>query len=271
MTRAWRWLLTALCCVCALPAAGATASLRIDSTHSHAEFGVHVLWFGKVVGRLDALHGRVRIDTNGQARVDVVVDTRSLRMPNTDYEAFASGPGFFDSARYPFIDFRSVPFPVKHLGTGGPVEGALTLRGITHTVRFDLLPQPCAWFADTSGASTTDTPAAASSAAPAVATAAPALAASASSAAGTAPAVAATQAVTAPADRGTCRVLARGYIERSRFGMRGHRFIIGDRVELDLVLRVRRSSVTQATPDATNAAPAVANPAVASSANLPLR
>ncbi|MHB1617524.1 MAG: YceI family protein, partial [Metallibacterium sp.] len=174
MTRAWRWLPTALCCVCALPAAGAIASLHIDPAHSHAEFGVHVLWFGKVVGRLDALHGRVRIDTNGQARVDVVVDARSLRMHNTDYEAFASGPGFFDSARYPAIDFRSVPFPVKQLSAGGPVEGALTLRGITHTVRFDLLPQPCALFA---GARATDTPAAASSAAPAVATTAPALAA----------------------------------------------------------------------------------------------
>lgn len=41
----------------ALPLAAAT--LSVDPARSHAEFGVHVLWFGKVVGRLDDLQGTV--------------------------------------------------------------------------------------------------------------------------------------------------------------------------------------------------------------------
>ena len=43
-------------------------------------------------------------------------------------------------------------------------------------------------------------------------------------------------------------MLARGYIQRSAFGMRGHRFIIDNRVELGLVLRLQAGATQSAAP-----------------------
>lgn len=266
--------------------AQAAPRLTIDAARSHVEFGVRVLWFGKVVGVLQRLEGTVHALGAGRVRVDVRVDARALRMQSRDYERLASGPGFFDSAQYPDIEFRSAPFALRRIASGGPVSGQVTLRGITHEVEFQMLPQPCADLpalltavAPAAGASA---PAAASSvpsstvtpgisaSTPAAASASVAAAASvgvpvgvpasasasatgsavaASATAGAAPAVAASAgSVIAQPKAPSCRVLARGYIQRSAFGMRGHRFIIDNRVELGLVLRLQAGATQSAAP-----------------------
>ena len=279
--------------------AHATPPLTIDTARSHVEFGVRVLWFGKVVGVLQRLEGTVHALGAGRVRVDVRVDARALRMQNRDYERLASGPGFFDSAQYPDIEFRSAPFALRRIVTGGPVSGQVTLRGITHEVEFQLLPQPCADLpalltavAPVAGASapaaassvpssavtpgtSASTPAAASASvaaaasvgvpvsgpAPAPATG-PAVAASAATA-GAAPAVAASAgSVTAQPKAPSCRVLARGYIQRSAFGMRRHRFIIADRVELGLVLRLQAGATQSTAPAPASSAAHAASAAV---------
>ena len=264
--------------------AHAAPRLTIDAARSHVEFGVRALWFGKVVGVLQRLEGTVHALDAGRVRVDVRVDARALRMQNRDYERFASGPGFFDSAQYPDIEFRSAPFALRRIVSGGPVSGEVTLRGITHEVEFQMLPQPCAdlpaLLAAAAPAASASAPAAASSvpssavtpgtsaSTPAAASASVAAAASASVPApapvpasatgpavaasatvGAAPAVAASAgSVTAHPKAPSCRVLARGYIQRSAFGMRGHRFIVANRVELGLVLFLRAGATQSAAP-----------------------
>ena len=278
--------------------AQAAPRLTIDAARSHVEFGVRVLWFGKVVGVLQRLEGTVHALGAGRVRVDVRVDARALRMQNRDYERLASGPGFFDSAQYPDIEFRSAPFALRRIVTGGPVSGQVTLRGITHEVEFQMLPQPCADLpalltaaAPAAGASapaaassvpssavtpgiSASTPAAASASVAAAASASvpapapvpasatgPAVAASAT--VGAAPAVAASAgSVTAQPKVPACRVLARGYIQRSAFGMRGHRFIIDNRVELGLVLRLQAGATQSAAPAPASSAAHAASAAV---------
>ncbi len=278
--------------------AQAAPRLTIDAARSHVEFGVRVLWFGKVVGVLQRLEGTVHALGAGRVRVDVRVDARALRMQSRDYERLASGPGFFDSAQYPDIEFRSAPFALHRIASGGPVSGQVTLRGITHEVEFQMLPQPCADLpalltavAPAAGASA---PAAASSvpsstvtpgisaSTPAAASASVAAAASvgvpvgvpasasatgsavaASATAGAAPAVAASAgSVIAQPKAPSCRVLARGYIQRSAFGMRGHRFIIDNRVELGLVLRLQAGATQSAAPAPASSAARAASAAV---------
>ena len=280
--------------------AQAAPRLTIDAARSHVEFGVRVLWFGKVVGVLQRLEGTVHALGAGRVRVDVRVDARALRMQSRDYERLASGPGFFDSAQYPDIEFRSAPFALRRIVSGGPVSGEVTLRGITHEVEFQMLPQPCADLpalltavAPAAGASA---PAAASSvpsstvtpgisaSTPAAASASVAAAASvgvpvgvpasasasatgsavaASATAGAAPAVAASAgSVIAQPKAPSCRVLARGYIQRSAFGMRGHRFIIDNRVELGLVLRLQAGATQSAAPAPASSAARAASAAV---------
>ena len=95
----------------------------------------------------------------------------------------------------------------------------------------------------------------------ATAGAAPAVAASAT--VGAAPAVATSAgSVTAQPKVPSCRVLARGYIRRSAFGMRGHRFIIDNRVELGLVLRLQAGATQSAAPTPASSAARAASAAL---------
>ncbi len=223
----------------------AAETLPVDPAHSHAEFGVHVLWFGKIVGRLDKLQGTLDLDRRrGLASVDVHVAAAAVRMDNSGYADWARGPDFFDAARHPQIRFVSQPFPLDRLQQGGDLEGTLTLRGISRPVRFKLLPQPCLMTTlDLATAATERAHAGADSAAVAAAPS------TASVPAGTATAAAAPAQTSQPASAATaaassipvplCRALARGSIERRRFGMTAHRFTVADRVELGLVLSLR--------------------------------
>ena len=285
------WLLLVLCCGVALPTSSAATLLQVDAARSHVEFGVHVLWFGKVIGVLDKLSGRVHALGAGRVQVDLRVDTRALRMQSRDYQRFASGPEFFDSAQYPRIDFRSAPFALATLVSGGTVDGAVTLRGITRNVVFTVLPQPCAALAALQDA---DAPADSGGSMRAATSASGAAAATSALAANAAMAVApavpgsivvpaaatstAADAAAADVPRDSCRVLARGNIRRSDFGMRGHRFTVADRIELGLVLWLRRVDAAHDAAPARGAsvlspaaAASVANPAAVSSSTPPPR
>ena len=285
------WLLLVLCCGVALPTSSAATLLQVDAARSHIEFGVHVLWFGKVIGVLDKLSGRVHALGAGRVQVDLRVDTRALRMQSRDYQRFASGPEFFDSAQYPRIDFRSAPFALATLVSGGTVDGAVTLRGITRNVVFTVLPQPCAALA---ALQDVDAPADSGSSMRAATSASGAAAATSALAANAAMAVApavsgsivvpaaatstAADAAVAAVPRDSCRVLARGNIQRSDFGMRGHRFTVADRIELGLVLWLRRVDAAHDAAPARGAsvlspaaAASVANPAAVSSSTPPPR
>lgn len=217
----------------------AAETLPVEPAHSHAEFGVHVLWFGTIVGRLDDLQGTLDLDRRrGEATVDVHVAAAGVRMDDARYADWARGPQFFDAARHPQIRFVSRPFPLDRLQQGGALGGMLTLRGISRPVHFELLPQPCLrTVLDLVAAVTLRAPAGADSVS---AAGAPAGAATTTAApAQTAPSASAATAAADPTPAPRCRALARGSIERSRFGMTAHRFTVADRVELGLVLSLR--------------------------------
>ena len=76
--------------------AASAETLRVDPAHSHAEFGVHVLWFGKIVGRLDGLDGTMRVDRRQHlAEVDVRVAAASVQMAHRSFTEWARGADFF--------------------------------------------------------------------------------------------------------------------------------------------------------------------------------
>ena len=215
----------------AFAASASAETLRVDGAHSHVEFGVHVLWFGRIVGRLDDLQGTLDLDRRqGVATVDVHVAAAAVQMDDRSYTDWARGPDFFDAARHPQIHFVSQPFPLDRLQQGGALVGTLTLRGISRPVRFELLARPCRVAALDPAHAATAAAAAATSASTPTATASTTIPPAAASAATTA----------APA--ALCRALARGSIERTRFDMTAHRFTVANRVELGLVLSVQPAS-----------------------------
>ena len=67
----------------------------------------------------------------------------SVRMERESFAAWARSPDFFDTARHPWIQFRAAQLPERLLFEGGEIEGELSLRGITRTMRFVLRPAEC--------------------------------------------------------------------------------------------------------------------------------
>jgi polyisoprenoid-binding protein YceI len=199
----WRHLLPVallLGSACAPAAAAATdgsGRLQIDSTRSHAEFSVRLLWLRQINGRFDHIYGTLAwspasppaaaataaANPGPYGIVDAWIDVASVRMPEARYERWLLAPEFFDAAHYPRVHFVSAPVPLTLLASGGALQGRLTMRGVTRPVVFDTLPSACP------------------------------------------------QPQSAP-----CTIKVAGTVRRSDFGMRGHRTALSDRVQLGLLI-----------------------------------
>jgi polyisoprenoid-binding protein YceI len=139
-----------LLCLCLIAGSTYAASsqphvLPLDVARSQATFTVKVLWVLGLRGEFGTVRGDVDIDHfHGTARVHASIATANLRMRSQHYENWARSAEFFDAQHYPAIEFTSATFPLARLRHGGPVDGELSLRGITHPVRLELQPAECA-------------------------------------------------------------------------------------------------------------------------------
>jgi polyisoprenoid-binding protein YceI len=129
------------------PAAAADArtdQVQLDSSRSHAEFAVKVMWLVTVHGRFGKVRGTVEVDRfRSQAVVDARIDANAVEMNNKGYEDWVKSDEFFDVARYPEIRFVSESFPLQRLRRGGQLSGTLTIRGIGQPATFVLAPAEC--------------------------------------------------------------------------------------------------------------------------------
>jgi len=124
--------------------APATETLSLDSTQSSAAFSVKVMWMFAVDGRFGNVRGTVQVDRfRSQATVDALIDTAAVTMRRDSVQAWVKSAEFFDVEHYPEIRFRSDAFPLTRLHLGGQVPGALTMRGITRPVVFEVMPSRC--------------------------------------------------------------------------------------------------------------------------------
>ncbi len=120
-------------------------TLILDGARSSAAFSVKVLWMFVVDGQFGNVRGTVNVDRlQGQATVNAQIETAAVTMNRTSAISWIKSAEFFDVERYPEIRFRSDPFPISRLHQGGELPGALTLRGITRAVVFEVEPATCA-------------------------------------------------------------------------------------------------------------------------------
>lgn len=125
------------------------SGMLIDSKRSYVDFGVRLFWLHEVGGRFEHLQGRgVLLDGDSQddaprIRVEAWVKVAEVRMNSKRLRRELLSPGFFDAEHHPYVHFASVPMPLDALGRGGPIEGTLTVRGITRIVHFQMLPEDC--------------------------------------------------------------------------------------------------------------------------------
>ncbi|MEP6881230.1 MAG: YceI family protein [Dokdonella sp.] len=118
--------------------------LKLDRAQSSAAFSVKVLWMFAVEGHFGNVSGTVSIDhVHGQATVDARINAADVTMRRDGAINWVKSAEFFDVEHFPEIHFHSDPFPIARLHDGGALPGALTMRGMTHAIVFEVQPSDC--------------------------------------------------------------------------------------------------------------------------------
>ena len=125
--------------------AEAEAGMRIDTARSLAGFSVRAAWVKRIDGRFAHIEGVIRPEAlAGQFVLEVRIASGSVLMGRDSHEEWARSADFFDTEHHPWIEYRAAAVSSRLLAEGGPIDGVLTLRGISRSVSFDLLPAACA-------------------------------------------------------------------------------------------------------------------------------
>ncbi len=134
----WRLLCGALLPLAAtLSATSAKAELpagryRIDSSHTHTSFTVIQFGLVRLTGRFDMPTGMLTIGGKlDKAVVDVTFPMDRLTTGKAAADRLLRGSSIFDVAHYPTAHFVA-QVPVS--GTAGPIDGDLTIHGVTRHV-----------------------------------------------------------------------------------------------------------------------------------------
>lgn len=126
-------------------AAPAVTLYELDTVHSRLEFEVRTRVGQRLRGQFPRYEGLVDLLPDGRHRVRLRISTASAEIPGKPrYTGWMRGEAFFDTLRYPWMEFVSDPFPPDALARGGRLHGRLTLRGATRGEVLEVQPAPCA-------------------------------------------------------------------------------------------------------------------------------
>lgn len=109
----------------------AADSYTIDPNHTWPVFEVNHLGYTNQIGRFNKTSGSITLDMAAKSgSVDLVIDTTSLDMGFPLWDEHVSADGFFNTAKFPTMTFKSNKLIFK----GDKViaaEGQFTLLGVT--------------------------------------------------------------------------------------------------------------------------------------------
>jgi polyisoprenoid-binding protein YceI len=111
----------------------------IDPTHSEVHFKVKHLVISTVTGAFKSFNGKA-ISTSGEfenAKVNFSIDVDSIDTNQTQRDAHLKSADFFETDKYPTIDFESTSF-TKVKGDDYKLSGKLTMHGVTKPVELDV-------------------------------------------------------------------------------------------------------------------------------------
>lgn len=114
---------------------------RTDPAHSTLHFRVNHLGFANYTAAFERFNADLTLDPADPtaAQLNATIDARSLALPNppAGFLEDLLGAGWFDTARYPEITFRSTNVELTAANTAR-VTGDLTLHGITKPATLDV-------------------------------------------------------------------------------------------------------------------------------------
>jgi polyisoprenoid-binding protein YceI len=132
----------ALATAIAAPAFAAD-TYNIDAFHTFPTFEVNHLGFSTQRGRFDKTSGTVMLDTAAKkGSIDLTIEVSSLNMGFAVWNEHMAADGFFNTAKYPTITFKSN----KLIFEGDKVvgaEGDFTLLGVTKPVKLTVSNFKC--------------------------------------------------------------------------------------------------------------------------------
>lgn len=120
-------------------------ALLIDTAHSRIGFEVRTRFGQRLEGDFPVYDGLVETLPDGRHLVRLRISTAAAQIPDKPrYTAWMRGENFFDTVRYPWMEFVSDPYTPGDLSEGGALSGRLTLRGTTRSESLALAPSTCA-------------------------------------------------------------------------------------------------------------------------------
>nr|WP_298723318.1 YceI family protein [uncultured Steroidobacter sp.] len=115
-----------------------TKTYTVDPRHTFPMFEVSHYGFSTQRGRFTAVRGTITLDTQARrGSIDITIDAKSIDMGFAEWNEEMQAEGFFDTARYPDISFRSNEL---EFSSGRPVRahGTLTLLGVSQPITLEI-------------------------------------------------------------------------------------------------------------------------------------
>ena len=112
----------------------------IDKAHSRLGFGVTHLLVSDVEGKIKNFDVTINSskDDFTDAVIELSADISSINTDNDYRDKDLKGPGFFDSAKFPTLGFKSTSF-TKVDAKNYKLKGNLTIRGVTKPVELSVV------------------------------------------------------------------------------------------------------------------------------------
>lgn len=131
------WLATAALALSAMAAQAAT--YEIDAVHSEVGFKIRHMMLGKTAGKFTGFTGTVEYDGKDAKKwaTKAVIDANTINTANEKRDGHLKSPDFFDTAKYPTIEFVSTKVTGWKEGKG-KLHGKFTMHGVTKDVVLDL-------------------------------------------------------------------------------------------------------------------------------------
>lgn len=107
----------------------------IEPTHTRVIYFVNHMDYSHFLGHFNKVSGTIDFNPSKPelSIVNVTIDATSVSMDNDALNQKLQGPDFFNTAKFPTIEFKSTT--IQKTGTDtGLVSGALTMLGITKPV-----------------------------------------------------------------------------------------------------------------------------------------
>ncbi len=135
-------LLCLFFCTCA--PANAVDRYKIDPTHTLSFFEYSHWGLSLQRGRFDRNSGFIELDVeNRQGKVEINVDATSVNTANSLFDSALRSDRFFDAEQFPIISFKSTQMHFDERGQVTGIDGELTIKNVTKSVKFELTHFHC--------------------------------------------------------------------------------------------------------------------------------